>query len=558
MQRDTKIAVALVVMWLAAQVDSCFGVKVDPFNKVGTPQRVAITRDPHCPPDDPAMPNSRHVSVSLCTMQDKPDNPSRAKNALMFFGQLMAHEIIDTLKKAGHPPLMDVDSDDPHFGPKGVTRIALFPSADGAPNMATPLIDGSTVYGSTQRVLDAVREGTSPFLRTRNGGLLPFLVEGVFINTRYRPGGTQRLCGDHRCSENPALATLHNIFVRAHNIFANEYKEDHPGAPDDEVFEATHDYIVALMQKITYEEYLPALIGKYAVCEDPGSNNIRDGSYQIPAWFAHAGFRLHHLISGKISPELAEHVADTINANSDHNASPVRPEDMTLVDTFFNSEIFQGPGRDLGIHVRSMFNTPAMASNPEVTPEMQNFMFANKSIHSGMDDVGMDIATFTMNHTLSVLKADGEYGIATYNDVRVHLGRPAARHWSDVTSDTTRQHKLSALYRSPRKLEAWIGLVSEDQAPTSSLGLTMSLGIGQEFCAMAASDPNFYTLGKLSDYAQAKLDQDGMSALVCRTTGECGVHPTEPFTSPITRSPLHTRSALRTRRSRTIALVDDE
>jgi hypothetical protein len=534
MNRDCRVAAVVVIMWLAAQVECCCGTNVDPFNKVGENQRLAIPRDPAVPFDDPSLPNSRVASLELCSMTKSKSNPTGLKNLAVFWGQFADHFLLKS-RKTEHDTI-EVPYDDPHFGPAGVTKIVIFPVADGAPNMVTPLLDGSAVYGSDQATLDAVREGTTPFLMTRNGGMLPFVNEGDFIADHKRPGGTQRLCGDERCSENPGLQALHNALVLEHNIFAREFADAHPRASDDDIFEETRKYVVALIQKITYEEHLPALIGDYAQC--PASSAPRDGSFQHAFYFSLAGYRLHHLISGKLTPEFAQHVASLTGKNA---------EDLTFADLYFSSNLFRGAGRDLGIIFRYMANVDALAADPSVDPVIHSLMFKGKSAHSGMDDVGMDIATFTDAHGLRVKKTDGVRGIGTYNDVRRYLGRAPARSWDDITSDEDRQAALGRLYGSVDKVSAWFGMVSEEAAPSSSLGLTMSLAIQKEFCAMAASDPNFYDQGRLPAYTQEKLDSMTFSDLVCRTTGECGISKTDPFRTGVAPSPI------RTRRSRTLA-----
>ena len=69
------------------------------------------------------------------------------------------------------------------------------------------------------------------------------------------------LAGDKRINENAGLVAMHTIFMREHNRIARSLKEKNPHWNSDLVFEETRLIIIALHQVITYNEYLPALLG---------------------------------------------------------------------------------------------------------------------------------------------------------------------------------------------------------------------------------------------------------------------------------------------------------
>lgn len=541
MRNRAQIVTVIVVMWVASQLQSCFGsqLSTDPFNKVGENQRVAVARDPRCPYDDPSLPLPREASLAVCTMHKPEPNPSGLNMLGVFFLQFAAdHDHVETQKAQSTGASTPVPAGDPHFESAGITSIRLFPSADGAPNLITPLIDGSAVYGSDDKTLASVRDGDTAYMETRNGGMLPYDAGAGVLLPAKRAGGIPRKCGDKRCFENSFLATLHNIFILGHNVYAKEYTASHSDATPDEVFAAARTYMVALQQKILYENALRSLLGSHSVC--PKSTGPRDGAYQIPAFLSAAGGRFHHLLTGSVSPKLAKFVAERTGKNAD---------DISLIDLYFNSDVFK-TGRVLSTHIESMANTPAQAPNPSIVPEIQNMMFHGKPGHSGMHTAGMDIVTFTVAHSRLVKKDDGVRGIGTYNDVRRHLGLPVVRNWADITPDRAIQARLASVYSSVDKVDAWIGMVSEPRFQDSSLGQTMTVAYRQELCASAASDPNFYTVADLDPEVRAQLEQDSFSKLVQRTTGLDTVHPVRPFSSPLVRHPI------RARRSRTLAMTN--
>src|SRR5262249_44040853 len=90
------------------------------------------------------------------------------------------------------------------------------------------------------------------------------------------------------------LTVVHTLFVREHNRLADRIHDLYPDLNDEQVYQVARRLVGAEMQVITYEEYLPAVLGfdhaphPEDAVYDPAVNATITNS------FAHAAFRFGH------------------------------------------------------------------------------------------------------------------------------------------------------------------------------------------------------------------------------------------------------------------------
>ena len=70
--------------------------------------------------------------------------------------------------------------------------------------------------------------------------------------------------GDGRVNEHAGLLAMHTLFARFHNQLADRIKQKYPDATSDEIYELARKIVGGSVAKITYEEFLPALLGPMA------------------------------------------------------------------------------------------------------------------------------------------------------------------------------------------------------------------------------------------------------------------------------------------------------
>ena len=124
-------------------------------------------------------------------------------------------------------------------------------------NQNTHWLDGSTIYGSDEDIMDSLRSYESGLLLTSTDSsgrqLLPVT-----------PGCSNGACffaGDSRATEQPLLTLMHTLWMREHNRVARQLASLNPTWADETIFQEARRIVIAEIQHITYAEWLPNLLG---------------------------------------------------------------------------------------------------------------------------------------------------------------------------------------------------------------------------------------------------------------------------------------------------------
>ena len=178
------------------------------------------------------------------------------------------------------------------------------------------------MYGSDAERAAALRTFEGGQLKTSEGDLLPFNEDGL-----PNAGGTSAdlfLAGDVRANEQVGLTAMHTLWVREHNRIAEQLASEQPKASDEQLYQRARAIVIAEMQAITYNEFLPALLGEDAISEYRGyDHRVNPGITNV---FSTAAYRFGHSM---LSSELLR---------LDNDGTIADEGNLALQDAFFRPD----------------------------------------------------------------------------------------------------------------------------------------------------------------------------------------------------------------------------
>ena len=91
------------------------------------------------------------------------------------------------------------------------------------------------------------------------GPTLPSNSQCGFVDEEENPENL--VAGDIRATEQPGLTSLHSLFLNEHNRIARNLSELYPSLSDENIYQMTRQIVIAELQNIVYNEFLPVVLG---------------------------------------------------------------------------------------------------------------------------------------------------------------------------------------------------------------------------------------------------------------------------------------------------------
>lgn len=431
--------------------------------------------------------SAREISNLVADQAELINNDRFLTDFVWIWGQFIDHDI-DLSVDAEPIEAFDIEvpTGDPDFDPfaTGEVTIGLDRSEyevddEGVRqqlNTITAYLDGSVIYGSSEETANSLREFSGGRMLTSEGDLLPIGEDGFFM------------AGDVRANENVALTSMHTLWVREHNLIADAIAEADPTLTDEEIFQQTRSLVVAEIQAITYNEWLPALLGVDAMSDYAGYDPAVNSS--IANVFSSAAYRFGHSM---LSTEL-------LRLNTD--GTEAEEGNLSLADAFFSPDEVVDHGIDSILLGAS--SQVAQEIDSMIVDDVRNFLFGPPGAG------GLDLASLN-------IQRGRDHGLPDYNQLREDYGLERVTSFDEITSSSELASKLEQLYESVDNIDPWVGILAEDHVDGSSLGELGRTILVDQFERIRSGDRLWYE-NRFEGETLSALQQTTLSSVIVRNT----------------------------------------
>jgi len=489
------------------------------------------------------LPNPRTVSLATVRWSERADPKSTVM--LMQWGQFIDHDLslaattpmftpqgtsIDCCNrkllldpKLKHPACISVllPDADPFYARFNVGCMNLVRNAPSPPigcrlryreqlNQLTAFIDGSMIYGNDEQQALGLRRFRGGLLKSSqiNGQeFLPFdarIGEGCILPTAgIRRGMRCFVAGDNRVNELTGLVTTHALFLREHNRIARLLWSLNPRWSDEKLFQEARRVVIAEIQHITYNEWLPLIVGPVVLQDFRLELSSTNGGYSLdydpetdPSIineFAGAAYRLHSLVQGAFN---------------------FQTEDGQLIQQFKLRQIFNNPASlyregnyDACIH--SMINEPSQSLDNHFTEELTNHLFQDTNSSFGMDLVTINI------------QRGRDHGIPGYNFFRQACGltRLSSFQQLDAVMAEGAGRIFAQLYAHVDDIDLFIAGNYEKKLKDAMVGPVFACIIGEQFRRLKIADRYWYEngnqAGAFTPSQLSEIKRTSLARIIC-------------------------------------------
>lgn len=449
-------------------------------------------------PAGAGRPNPREVSNLICSQQRNIPSSQNLSDYVWAWGQFLDHELDLTTEADPNESLaIHVPSSDTAYAGRIIpfSRSVYDPETGTASanpreqvNQITSYIDASNVYGSSLDRAHSLRTFSGGKLKSNPGPDGPQLPRNEFnLPNAGGNGARLRLAGDVRANEHVVLLSMHTLFVREHNRLCAEIAKGRPNYSDEMIYQRARKVVGALMQVITYNEFLPALLGANAIPPYAGYDVTANAG--VSNEFSTAFYRVGHSM-------LSSHIPVAGSSG------------LPLRDGFFRPEVVTQQGIEPFLHGLALSKMQQI--DTRVVDDVRNFLFGHSAEHKGEL---LDLAALN-------IQRGRDHGIADYNSCRAAFGMTPRTSFAEFSSNSYLVNTLSTLYASIDDIDPWVGALAEDHFSGSAVGELIYTALVDQFTRARNGDWYWYENDpQFSVDERRMLHSTTLAAVIERNTG---------------------------------------
>ncbi|CAG0891147.1 unnamed protein product [Darwinula stevensoni] len=320
-------------------------------------------------------------------------------------------------------------------------------------NAMTSWIDGSFVYSTSEAWANAMRSFVNGTLMTSNEThLLPpknekrvplFNPPSPHMLKQMHP---ERLflLGDARTNQNAAILTMGILFFRWHNVLAHRIQQQNPTWTDEEIFQRARRLVIASLQSIIANEFLPAFLGDNLRPYEGYKPDIHPG---VTHAFQAAAFRFGHSM---VPPGLYRRDGEC-NFQGTYTGDPA----YRLCSTWWDaSHLLEDPSL-VEEFIMGMASQVAEKEDSVLCSDVRDKLFG--PLEYSRRDLG----------ALNIMRGR-DNGLSDYNTVRQGFGLPQIKTFEEINPAMAAKHpdifeKMRDLYGSVNNIDLYVGGMLESQ-----------------------------------------------------------------------------------------------
>ncbi len=288
---------------------------------------------------------------------------------------------------------------------------------------------------------------------------------------------------------------MHTIWFREHNRIAKKIAKLNPTYTSDDVFQVSRQIVIAELQKITYEDYLPIIFGPMyyplLVGNYTGYNDNVDPSTPN-SYDAGAGRFGHSMVQ-------------TTLLRLDEGYKPSPEGNLLLADAFLNTSSLREYGTDP--LARGLLQNPSRFIDQYFSATLFHQLLSENAASPGMDLISINI------------QRGRDHGLTTYTE-----WRDWAQTECNVTSDinSTTQQKFMEVYGGIDSVDLYTGGVAETHIKGGLVGATFGCILSKTFQNVRTGDRFFYRNQnlkyKLTTAQLNEIEKVTHSGIICDNT----------------------------------------
>lgn len=378
-------------------------------------------------------------------------------------------------------------------------------------NQNTGFLDASVIYGENTCICNVLRgpNGRMNVTQSPHRGAKDLLPQSPTHPECKAKSGYCFIGGDGRASEQPALTVMHTFWIREHNKIVEGLRHVNPHWDGEKLFQQSRRIISALLQHITFNEFLPRILGWNAVTLY-GLKLLPQGYYKeysptcnpsVLTEFATAAYRIGHSLLRPHLPRM------------DRNYQNIEPS-ILLRDGFFDPDMLYQQGM-LDEMMRGLVATPMESLDQFITGEVTNHLFEIRGIpYSGIDLIALNI------HRAR------DHGIPSYNNYRALCNLKRATTFEDLSREMVPEviARMKRIYNSVDDIDLFSGGLSERPLQGGLVGPTFACIIAIQLRQARKCDRFWYETDdpnvRFTEHQLAEIRKITLSKVMCDNMDE--------------------------------------